>query len=78
MKCVRCLQESASKVASAPDGSGAWDIYYCEKCNFSWRTSEESEIIDPKKRDPWFQLDNVDLDNLPVLVPVPPLIKKAQ
>ncbi len=75
MKCVRCLDDSAAKIASAPDGSGAWDVIYCGKCNFSWRTTEEQEVIDPAERDKWFQLDNVNLDNLIVPCPVPPLKK---
>ncbi|MGI6451039.1 MAG: non-oxidative hydroxyarylic acid decarboxylases subunit D [Desulfitobacteriia bacterium] len=75
MKCVRCLQDTAQKVAVAPDGSGAWEVYYCQRCNFSWRSSEEPEVIDPAKRDPWFQLDTVDIENLAALVPIPPLQK---
>ena len=77
MKCVRCLQDRAAKVAVAPDGSGAWEVYYCDRCNFSWRSTEEPEVIDPDKRDPWFQMDTVDIENLTALVPIPPLeIKK--
>lgn len=75
MKCVRCLNDSAVKVASAPDGSGAWDVFYCDKCNFSWRTSEEPYVIDADKRDPWFQLDKENLDTLIVPCPIPPLKK---
>ena len=75
MKCVRCLKDTASKVAEAPDGSKAWEVYYCERCNFSWRSTEEPEVIDPEKRDPWFQFDDVDVDNLPAFSPVPPLKK---
>lgn len=72
MKCVRCLAD-AEKIASAPDGSGAWDVIYCSKCNFSWRTSEEPEVINPDKRDKWFQLDKINLDTLIVPCPIPPL-----
>ena len=73
MICVRCLKESAEKIADAPDGSGAWEVYYCERCNYSWRSSEEPEITVPDRRDPEFQLENVDLDSLQILNPIPPL-----
>ena len=52
MKCVRCLTDNASKVAEAPDGSKAWEVYVCSRCNFVWRSTEEPEVIDPEKRDP--------------------------
>jgi len=75
MKCVRCLNNTAGIIAAAPDGSNAWAVFYCNKCNFSWRSSEEPEVIDPEKRDSWFQLNNEDLKNLVVLNPIPPLRK---
>jgi vanillate/4-hydroxybenzoate decarboxylase subunit D len=75
MICVRCLKDSAQKIALAPDGSGAWEMYYCGKCNYSWRSSEEPEITVLEKRDPEFQLDGVDLDGLQALNPIPPLKK---
>jgi vanillate/4-hydroxybenzoate decarboxylase subunit D len=57
MKCVRCLADTATQVAKAPDGSNAWVVFYCERCNFSWRNTEEPEVIDPAKREAFFQLD---------------------
>jgi|WetSurMetagenome_2_1015567.scaffolds.fasta_scaffold112767_2 vanillate/4-hydroxybenzoate decarboxylase subunit D len=75
MICVRCLQDSAGKIADAPDGSGEWEVYYCERCNYGWRSSEEDEITAPEKRDPIFQLDKVDLNSLQILNPIPPLKK---
>ncbi len=75
MKCVRCLHGDAHKVAEAPDGSGAWEVYLCDRCNYSWRSTEEEDVINPEKRDPWFQLDKVDLDTLQIPCPIPPLVK---
>ncbi|MFX4263428.1 non-oxidative hydroxyarylic acid decarboxylases subunit D [Pelotomaculum propionicicum] len=75
MKCVRCLKDNAAKVAEAPDGSKAWEVYVCGGCNFVWRSTEEPEVIDPEKRDPWFQMAGVDVENIPVFSPVPPLRK---
>ena len=64
MICVRCLRDTARKVAEAPDRSGVWEIYYCKRCNYSWRSTEEEQITVLEKRDPEFQLDQVDLESL--------------
>lgn len=73
MKCVRCLEETASRVAAAPDGSGAWEVYYCQRCNFCWRSSEEPEVIDPLRRNPLFQLDKVNIEEIEPILAIPPL-----
>ncbi|AOQ22795.1 non-oxidative hydroxyarylic acid decarboxylases subunit D [Neomoorella thermoacetica] len=75
MKCVRCLQDTASKIAEAPDGSKAWEVYGCSRCNYTWRSTEEEEVINPEKRDPYFQLVDVNIDDLMIPVPIPPLKK---
>jgi len=75
MKCVRCLNDTARKIAEAPDGSGAWEVYGCSRCNFTWRSTEEEDVINPEKRDPYFQLAGVDIEELMVPVSVPPLRK---
>lgn len=76
MKCLRCLTDTVEKIAESPDRSGEWEIYYCERCNYSWRSSEEPEIIVLEKRDPEFQLENIDLDKLQILNPIPALKRK--
>lgn len=73
MKCIRCEEDTARKVATAPDGSNAWEVYYCERCNFSWRSSEEDDVINPAKRPAFFQLKGVDLTHLLHPCPIPPL-----
>lgn len=61
MKCVRCLENAARVVAKAPDGSGAWEIYKCDHCNYGWRSTEQENITVVEKRDPRFQMDGEDL-----------------
>ena len=64
MKCVRCSHDTAEVVAKAPDGSNAWELYYCSTCNYSWRNNEVESITQSDKRDPWCQLDKVDFTKL--------------
>lgn len=71
MKCLRCLTGEVEIVASAPDGSGAWEIYRCLRCNYGWRSTEPETITDPKRRDPYFQIDQVELEELPCPLPEP-------
>jgi hypothetical protein len=52
MKCVRCLEGETRVICTAPDGSGAWEIYTCERCNFAWRSTEPPTVTDPARRDP--------------------------
>lgn len=54
-----------------PDGSGAWEIYRCTRCNYGWRSSEPQDVTDPAKRDPFFQLDKTDLATLLSPLPLP-------
>jgi hypothetical protein len=71
MKCVRCPEGTVTVVAHAPDGSGAWEIYRCERCNYAWRSTEPPNITDPALRDPFFQLSGRDLDELSSPLPLP-------
>lgn len=59
MKCVRCGRDAAYKVADAPDGSGAWEMYHCTNCNYSWRNTDPEYTTVVEKRDPWAQLDHL-------------------
>ncbi|MDD4335485.1 MAG: non-oxidative hydroxyarylic acid decarboxylases subunit D [Desulfotomaculaceae bacterium] len=74
MKCVRCLHDTAGLLTKAPDGSGAWELYVCSRCNFTWRSTEENEVIKPELRDPNFQFTQ-EPEDLQILVPVPALRK---
>ncbi|PKM85550.1 MAG: hypothetical protein CVU86_01745 [Firmicutes bacterium HGW-Firmicutes-11] len=76
IQCVRCLSETAYLAASAPDGSGAWDLYCCSYCNYGWRTTEGSEITDVTKRDPRFSVDKNEVESVFCLNPIPKLLNK--
>lgn len=64
MKCVRCENDGAYKVADAPDKSKTWEVYACPTCHYNWRSTEPDYIVDIEKRDKRFQLTNEDIANL--------------
>ncbi len=73
MKCVRCLEDKVRVVAVAPDGSGAWEIYKCDHCNYGWRSTEQETVTVVSKRDQRFQMVGENLDDLLSPCEIPPL-----
>ena len=68
MKCPRCDSEKVRVMVKAPVGD-AWEVYVCDKCYFSWRSTEQVNILEK------FKLDDEKIASMPVIPPVPPLDK---
>ncbi len=68
MKCPRCESDKIKKIADAPVGN-AWEIHVCEKCWYSWRSTESPVVIDK------FKLDDEKIAKMGVIPPIPPLKK---
>jgi len=66
MICPRCGFEGISTIATSPI-EGAWEVYECDQCFFSWRSTEDVNVHDV------FKLTKEQIDNLQVIPPVPPL-----
>ncbi|WP_296140112.1 non-oxidative hydroxyarylic acid decarboxylases subunit D [uncultured Tessaracoccus sp.] len=66
MQCPRCDMDNVEVMVKSPVGD-VWEMYICETCYFSWRSTEQIEV------DPLFRLDPTKLDELGVIPPVPPL-----
>jgi len=66
MKCPRCECESISTIATSPI-EGVWEVYECDKCFYSWRSTETPHVADV------FKLNDEKIANLQVIPPVPPL-----
>ncbi len=47
MICPRCDDNQAYKIFEAPEGP-VWEVYRCPRCNFTWRSTEEDEVTNPK------------------------------
>lgn len=44
-----------------------WEVYVCEECLYSWRSTEEVHVLDK------FKLDPEKIKHLGVIPPIPPL-----
>lgn len=68
MNCPRCESDKIRTMAKSPVGD-VWEVYACEKCCYSWRSTETPVVIDK------FKLNDEKIANLGVIPPVPPLKK---
>ncbi len=66
MKCPRCGHEGISTIATSPI-EGVWEVYECDKCLYSWRSTETPQINDV------FKLNDEKIAALQVVPPIPPL-----
>ncbi len=66
MKCPRCDHEEISTIATSPV-EGVWEMYQCDTCYYSWRSTENPRVSDV------FKLDDEKIANLQVIPPLPPL-----
>jgi len=66
MICPRCDSDTARKMVDSPVGN-EWEVYVCEKCWYSWRSTETVKIL------PKFKLNDEKIAGLGVIPPIPPL-----
>jgi len=68
MTCPRCNHDDIKTIAKSPEGD-AWEMYACQKCWYSWRSTETPQILDK------FMLDDAKIAAMQIIPPVPPLKK---
>lgn len=68
MMCPRCDSDAARKMVDAPVGN-AWEVYVCDKCFFSWRSTETIKVHDK------FKLNDEKIAKMQMIPPIPPLDK---
>ena len=66
MNCPRCSHNNVKTIAKSPVGD-VWEVYCCQKCWYSWRSTETPQILDK------FLLDDTKIAVMQVIPPVPPL-----
>lgn len=68
MTCPRCGAENTRVMVKSPV-EGKWEMYVCETCWYSWRSTEDPQVS------PTFALTPEEIPGLGVIPPVPPLDK---
>ena len=66
MKCPRCDADTVRVMTKSPVGD-VWEVYVCDTCSYSRRSTEEIHVHDV------FKLKPEDIPNLQQIPPVPPL-----
>lgn len=72
MICPRCNTENAVLMVKAPVDD-AWEVYLCNTCYFSWRSTEDDLINDPQKYDSKFKIKT---EEIPLMIKIPPVPEK--
>ena len=73
MICPRCDDERAAKIFDSPE-RGAWEIYRCPRCFFTWRSTEEDRVTRPELYFPEFKLS---AEKIAAMVDKPPIVWPA-
>jgi vanillate/4-hydroxybenzoate decarboxylase subunit D len=68
--CPRC-DSTQSKVLTESPVKGAWVIYSCPVCFFTWRSTEPDMITDPAKYPKPFKVDPADIPNATQVPAIP-------
>ncbi|PKM59898.1 MAG: vanillic acid non-oxidative decarboxylation protein [Firmicutes bacterium HGW-Firmicutes-4] len=74
MKCPRCESKFVNVMVKSPVGD-VWEVYLCDTCKFTWRSTEGENITDPEQYDKRFKLNPEEFEKLGHIPPIPPLTK---
>jgi protein-arginine kinase activator protein McsA len=66
MKCPRCDKDEARVMVKSPVGN-VWEVYVCDVCDFSWRSTETINVL------PQFKLNDQKIATMMAIPPIPPL-----
>lgn len=70
--CPRCEFETVEKLADSPV-AGVWEVLQCQRCLYTWRTTEPLRRISREHYPEEFRMTQADIDNAPEVPAVPPL-----
>jgi hypothetical protein len=68
--CPRCESNGPEALSHSPV-EGAWTVFHCPTCFFTWRSTE------PKKYNPNFKFSPADMANFGVMPAIPELKTKG-
>jgi protein-arginine kinase activator protein McsA len=76
MICPRCGTEKVKLLTKSPVGD-VWEVYVCETCWYSWRSTETADKTDFKEYSPKFKIKPESIPNMLVIPVIPPLKTKS-
>lgn len=68
--CPRCGTRDVRVLTESPV-PGAWTMYSCRTCFYSWRSTEPPEVTDPARYPADFEVDPAAIPDIPVVPTVP-------
>lgn len=68
MICPRCDSDTVEKMVDAPKDK-IREVYICQTCFFSWRSTEDKFVNNPSSYDRRFKINPQGIDKL---LPIPP------
>lgn len=73
--CPRCVYESVEKLFTSPV-PGVWDVLQCQRCLYTWRTSEPARRTRHDHYPEEFRMSPEDIENAVEVPAVPPLLPR--
>lgn len=72
MICPRCDTDKVELLVKSPVGN-VWEMYICNTCTYSWRSTETPDKTDPRKYEAKFKIKAAEIPKMLVIPPIPPL-----
>jgi vanillate/4-hydroxybenzoate decarboxylase subunit D len=72
LSCPRCNSQKTEIVSASPV-EGAWVIYSCSICFYSWRSSEPDYATSVEHYNPHFKIRLEEIDDFAEVPTIPPL-----
>ena len=70
MSCPRCDHDDITRLAVSPV-PGVWEVHHCERCLYTWRSSEPARRTSREHYPERFRLTTEDLTHAPEVPTVP-------
>ncbi|SDQ15827.1 MULTISPECIES: non-oxidative hydroxyarylic acid decarboxylases subunit D [Actinopolyspora] len=68
--CPRC-DATGVRVLTRSPVPGAWTMFSCTTCLYSWRSTEPAQATTASTYPPEFKINPADIDSMPVVPAVP-------
>lgn len=73
MVCPRCEDANVEVMAESPR-AGVWIVYQCQRCLYTWRSTEPLRRTSREHYPEEFRMTQADIDGAPEVPTIPPLL----